>query len=69
MRKTDEMRSYLDCYRAFLASSDYKEFLEHSQSGSGGSQYSEENVSERQHCIDDFLFDFLNYPLKHNPSN
>lgn len=66
MRKPDETRSYLDCYRAFLASSDYKEFLVYSQSGSGGSQYSEENVSERQRCIDDFLDDFLNYPLKHN---
>ena len=40
--------------------------MEHSQSGSGGSQYSEESVSERQRCIDDFLYDFLNYPLKYN---
>ena len=66
MRKADETKTYLDCYKAFLASNDYKEFLEHSQSGSGGSQYSEENVDERQHIIDDFLDDFLDYPLKYN---
>lgn len=66
MRKPDESRSYLDCYRAFLVSSEYKEFLEHSQSGSGGSQYSEDSVNKRQYIIDNFLYDFLNYPLKYN---
>ena len=66
MRKPDETRSYLDCYRAFLESNEYKEFLEHSQSGSGGSQYSEDSVNERQYIIDNFLYDFLNYPLKYN---
>ncbi len=66
MRKPDESRSYLDCYRAFLESNEYKEFLEHSQSGSGGFQYSEDSVNKRQYIIDNFLYDFLNYPLKHN---
>ncbi len=66
MRKPDESRSYLDCYRAFLESNEYKEFWEHSQSGSGGSQYSEDSVNERQYIIDNFLYDFLNYPLKYN---
>lgn len=66
MRKADETKTYLDCYRAFLASNDYKEFLEYSQSGSGSSQYSEESVNERQYIIDNFLYDFLNYPLKYN---
>ena len=66
MRKPDESRSYLDCYRAFLVSSEYKEFLEHSQSGSGGSQYSADNVEDRQYIIDSFLDDFLDYPLQHN---
>lgn len=66
MRKPDESRNYLDCYRAFLVSSEYKEFLGHSQSGSGGSQYSEDSVNERQYIIDNFLYDFLNYPLKYN---
>lgn len=47
MRKADETKTYLDCYRTFLASNDYKEFLEYSQSGSGGSQYSADSVDER----------------------
>ncbi|MDE6132366.1 MAG: DUF262 domain-containing protein, partial [Oscillospiraceae bacterium] len=46
MRKPDETRNYLDCYKAFLESDDYKKFLEHSQSGSGGSQYSADNVED-----------------------
>lgn len=66
MRKPDESRNYLDCYRAFLESNEYKEFLEYSQSGSGGFQYSEDSVNKRQYIIDNFLYDFLNYPLKHN---
>ena len=66
MRKPYESRSYLDCYKAFLESDDYKKFLEHSQSGSGGSQYSADNVEDRQYIIDSFIDDFLNYPLEHN---
>ena len=66
MRKPDETRSYHDCYRAFLESDDYKKFLEHSQSGSGGSQYSADSVDDRQYIIDSFLDDFLDYPLNHN---
>lgn len=66
MRKPDESRSYLDCYRDFLASNEYKEFLEHSQSGSGGSQYSADSVDDRQYIIDDFLDGFIDCPLKHN---
>lgn len=64
MRKADETKTYLDCYRAFLASNDYKEFLEHSQSGSGGSQYSEDSVNERQYIIDNFLDEFLEVNFK-----
>lgn len=66
IRKPDETRSYLDCYRAFLESNEYKEFLEHSQSGSGGSQYSADSVDDRQYIIDGFVDGFLDCPLPHN---
>lgn len=41
-------KTYLECYRAFLANEDYKEFLEFSQPGSGNAQYSADNVNIRQ---------------------
>lgn len=67
MCKPDESKTYLDCYRAFLNSSkDYERFVILSSSGSGGSQYSAENVDDRQYIIDTFIDDFLDYPLKHS---
>lgn len=52
-------KTYLDCCRAFLASEDYKEFLEFSQSGSGNAQYSADNVNMRQSTLDYFIDKFM----------
>lgn len=52
-------KTYLECYRAFLANEDYKEFLEFSQSGSGNAQYSADNVNIRQSTLDYFIDKFM----------
>lgn len=52
-------KTYLECYRAFLANEDYKEFLEFSQSGSGNAQYSADNVNIRQSTLDYFIDKFI----------
>ncbi len=53
-----QSKTYLECYRAFLKSDDYKEFLEFSQSGSGNAQYSTDNVNIRQSTLDYFIDKF-----------
>lgn len=60
---TDTDKTYLDCYRAFLTSDDYKKFFELCQSGSGGLQYASTTVEKRQHIIDNFLYNYLGYTL------
>lgn len=65
-RKNFQDKTYLECYRAFIASDDYKKFLELSQSGSGNAQYSADNVEDRQYILDGFIEDFLDVPLPHN---
>lgn len=63
-RKNFQDKTYLECYRAFIASDDYKKFLELSQSGSGNAQYSADNVEDRQYILDGFIEDFFDEPLK-----
>lgn len=53
-----QSKTYLECYRAFIESDDYKEFLEFSQSGSGNAQYSADNVNIRQSTFDYFIDKF-----------
>lgn len=65
-KEKSQSKTYLECYRAFLASEDYKKFLELSQSGSGNAQYFADNVEDRQYILDGFIEDFLDVPLPHN---
>ncbi len=64
--KKSQDKTYLECYRAFIASDDYKKFLEFSQSGSGTAQYSADSVEDRQYIFDGFIEDFFDLPLPHN---
>lgn len=51
----DPSMSYGEFLHNFLASDEYQRFCDTEDTGSGGSQYSLENVSERQTIIDDYL--------------
>lgn len=62
MRNPDD-KKYIDFIRAFITSAEYQKFLDLCQSGSGGAQYSADNVDGRQYTIDDYLDEFLDCPL------
>lgn len=70
-----ENESYLDLLRAFVKSEEYTRFTAYKavknsngqkgeKSGSGGTQYSEESVDERQYIIDSFIEEFLDVDFK-----
>lgn len=74
-------KTYLDFFRAFVNSEDWVKFTSYKakktddemnssekgeKSGSGGTQYSEDSVNERQYIIDNFLYDFLDCSIPYN---
>ena len=61
--KNPDGKTYLEFFRAFITSAEYQKFLTLCQSGSGGTQYSAENVDGRQSIIDGYLDEFLDCPL------
>lgn len=62
MRNPDG-KNYLEFIQSFITSSEYRKFLDCCQSGSGGAQYSVDSIDNRQSIIEDYMDEFLDYPL------
>lgn len=56
-------KTYLEFLRDFWNSDMYEVYQGYCESGSGSSLYSDDNVSDRQCCLDDLLDDFLDCPI------
>jgi hypothetical protein len=57
-------RTYIEFLREYWQSEEYELYQSFCESGSGSSLYSDDNVSDRQCCIDDFLDSFLDCPVE-----